>query len=195
MVFDFPSAYSQIEVEPDSREFLAFSRPAGLYGWTWRPFGAAAAPGTRDSAADDRQAARTNEAGARYSPSRWHADFEDRCRPSETFGSFLRERWRGRPRTSSSSHRRVACAIAEQATRASFCRQGKLGQTPPKWRLLPVSGPSGRQRSTGLPGSQKLLPAHSLELCRDASAVAAPVTAKAQSQLRPEQEKPIKRVR
>ncbi|PHJ23293.1 retrovirus-related pol polyprotein from transposon [Cystoisospora suis] len=51
-VFDFPNAYWQIEVEPESRKFLAFITPDGHYEWTRMPFGAAAAPATQQRMID-----------------------------------------------------------------------------------------------------------------------------------------------
>lgn len=51
-VFDFPSAYWQIEVDEESRKFLAFITPDGLYEWTRMPFGAAGAPATQQRMVD-----------------------------------------------------------------------------------------------------------------------------------------------
>lgn len=51
-LFDFPSAYYQIEVEPKSRPYLAFITPDGHYQPTRMPFGAAGAPATQQRMVD-----------------------------------------------------------------------------------------------------------------------------------------------
>ena len=51
-VFDLVKAYWQVGVEPDSRKYLAFITPDGLYEWTRMPFGIAAAPATQQRMVD-----------------------------------------------------------------------------------------------------------------------------------------------
>ena len=51
-IFDFPSAYWQVEVDADSRKYLAFITPDGLYEWKRMPFGAAGAPATQQRMID-----------------------------------------------------------------------------------------------------------------------------------------------
>ena len=51
-VFDLLKAYWQVETDADSRKYLAFITPDGLYEWARMPFGAAGAPATQQRMMD-----------------------------------------------------------------------------------------------------------------------------------------------